>query len=59
MIGAVVLGLVSGIFLYGPGKEKAMDSAKSLARTAEAKDLGRQPDDSSQKLVETATFAMG
>lgn len=52
----IVLGLISGLSLYGPAKEKNMDMKESIASAAERKSVNDAP---SPKRFETATFAMG
>jgi hypothetical protein len=59
MVGLAILGLISGLFAYGPVKEKGMESKKSIARAAEPAAAGRPLGASSRKSTETATFAMG
>jgi hypothetical protein len=59
IMGLAILGLISGLFFYGPVKEKGMESGKSIARAAEPGAVGRPLDASGRKRVETATFAMG
>ena len=57
-VGLVVLGLISGLSLYGRAKEKDMEPKESIARAAESKAVGGI-DASPQERFETATFAMG
>ena len=58
-VGLVVLGLISGLSLYGRAKEKDMEPKESIARAAESKAAGGRIDASPQERLETATFAMG
>jgi hypothetical protein len=55
--GLVILGLISGLFIYGPTKEKNMDSRKSITSAATA--VTGPFDAPRQDGIETATFAMG
>ncbi len=57
--GLAILGLLSGLSLYGRPKEKDMDSKENGARPVEVASAGGQIDASPQKRFETATFAMG
>ena len=58
-LGLVILGLISGSFLYGPHKEKDMDSKEGVLNAAELKGVGERLDASLPERIETATFAMG
>jgi hypothetical protein len=58
-VGLLVLGLISGLSLYGRAKEKDMDSKESVASAAEPKAVEGHFDASPQGRIETATFAMG
>jgi hypothetical protein len=59
MMGLAILGLVSGLFLYGPGKEKHMDSKEKIVGAEEPTVVAGTPDVSRRERIETATFAMG
>ena len=58
VLGIVILGLISGLFLHGPAKENNMDSKGSIVRLAEPAGVDGHPGAFPQK-TETATFAMG
>jgi hypothetical protein len=57
--GLAILGLISGLFIYGPTKERDMDSRKSVARAAEPTAVTGPVDAPRQDRIETVTFAMG
>ena len=58
VLGIVILGLISGLSLHGPAKEKDMDLKESIVRAAEPAGVDGHPGAFPQK-TETATFAMG
>jgi hypothetical protein len=59
IMGLAILGLISGLSLYGPGKEKHMDSKENVMSGAEPTAVSRPVDVSRRESIETATFAMG
>jgi hypothetical protein len=58
-VGLASLGLISGLALYGPHKEKNMDTKTNIAGATEATGAKGQVDTSLGVRTETATFAMG
>ncbi len=58
-LGLAVLGLISGLSLYGLPKEKDMASKEGIASAAEPTGVKGHFEASPQKRFETATFAMG
>jgi hypothetical protein len=58
-LGIAILGLISGLSLYGPVKEKDMDSKERIASAAEPRGVSGHIDAPLPEKIETATFAMG
>lgn len=57
--GLAILGLITGLSLHGPAKEKNMDSRERRAKAGEPASAGRHFEIALPERIETATFAMG